>query len=70
VGPKGQGSQWGKDLAVPCGARAGIPVGPGSGGPMQSWVLAGPERWGAQQNGAVAPWAYGAGTWQARCYFI
>jgi hypothetical protein len=37
--------------------------------PMWSWVLAGPKWRGAQWSGTAAPWACGAGTWQAGCSF-
>jgi hypothetical protein len=41
----------------------------GSGSPMQSWGLVGPEGQGAGWSRAVAPRAYGVGTWWACCSF-
>jgi hypothetical protein len=37
--------------------------------PVWRWGLAWPEEQRARQSGAVTPQAYGAGTWQARCFF-
>jgi hypothetical protein len=65
VGPVEQ-----RSCMVPVGQISGEdPVGQGSGGPMWSWGLVGLEELGAQLNGEVVPCAYGAGGWQASCFF-
>jgi hypothetical protein len=55
---------WKANRALPGGGRgAGNPVGRGSGGPMQSWSLAGPEGQESQQSSNLAI-PHGAGAWQ------
>jgi hypothetical protein len=53
----GSGTAW----------EVGIPLCMGL---AQDCGLAQPKGWRAQQNGAVAPWAYQVRIWQTSCFFI